>query len=561
VWLRNLVFIALCVAGLSMLGASLAPIHKPPRDRRLREGQAEAVAGQPDAEIEKLVAQIDAAFERDWHRLGLVPAVRADDLSVARRLSLALVGMVPSLEELRRFEAETPKTRLTVWREELLVDRRTHDYLAERFARAYVGVQDGPFIFYRRRRFVAWLADQLAANRPYNQIVTDLVADTGLWTDHPATNFISVTVRPDEEKGPDAGALAARTARAFLGVRLDCAECHDHPFEPWKQADFQSLAAFFSQARKGFTGIHDDGEAGFEIENRLTGQPETIAPRVPFQPELLPAEGTARQRLATWITHAKNRSFGREIVNRVWAQLLGKPLVEPIDDLGADDLEGDHDLTGSREVPAALGLLADDFTRHGYDLRRLVRIITETRVFRLDSRAGGDSAGVEATAEQEAAWAVFPISRLRPEQVIGGVMQACRLRTIDYESNLLTRIIRVTGQNDFIKRYGDAGEDEFAPEGGTIPQRLLMMNGDEVESRVKESIVSNAASQIAALAASDEKAVEVSYLTTLTRRPSDIETRHFVAQLAAAANQAERRQRLEDLYWCLLNSTEFSWNH
>lgn len=553
-WFRNLVFIGLCAAGLSALAASLAPLHKPPRDKRPGETAAAGMYGEADVQLRELTEQIDAAFEADWRRLSLTPVAPADDLTLARRLSLALVGMVPSLEEVRRFEAGPPKTRVAAWREELLADRRAHDYLAERLARAYVGVQDGPFVFYRRRRFVAWLADQLSANRPYDQIVADLIADSGLWTDHPATNFITVTVRPDEEKGPDPGALAARVARAFLGVRLDCAECHDHPFERWKQSDFQSLAAFFSQTRNGFTGIHDDGQLGYEIENPLSGKPETAAPRVPFLPELLPAEGAGRDRLAVWVTHPKNRAFGREIVNRIWAQMFGKPLVEPIDDLGID-----------REAPAALDLLADDFVQHGYDLRRLVRAITQTRVFRLDSRAqgaaNGEPAGGDATPEPEAAWAVFPISRLRPEQVIGGVMQACRLRTIDYESNLLTRIIRVTGQNDFIKRYGDAGEEEFSPEGGTIPQRLLMMNGGEIESRIKENIVTNAATQIAALAPSDEKAIEVAYLAALTRRPAEAEARHFAALLAEASDQADRRQRLEDLYWCLLNSTEFSWNH
>lgn len=557
-WLRNLVFIALCAAGLSALAASLAPLHKPPRDKRPGEVAAADMPAGADAQLRALTERIDAAFEADWRRLGLTPVAPADDLTLARRLSLALVGMVPSLEEVRRFEAGPPASRVAAWREELLADRRAHDYLAERLARAYVGVQDGPFVFYRRRRFVAWLADQLAANRPYDQMVTDLIADSGLWTDHPATNFITVTVRPDEEKGPDPGALAARVARAFLGVRLDCAECHDHPFERWKQSDFQSLAAFFSQTRNGFTGIHDDGQVGYEIENRLSGKPETVMPRVPFQPELLPTEGTGRGRLAAWVTHPENRPFGREIVNRIWAQIFGKPLVEPIDDLGLD-----------RDAPAALDLLADDFVQHSYDLRRLVLAITETRVFRLDSRArnaansdpAGDQAGGEATPEQEAAWAVFPISRLRPEQVIGGVMQACRLRTIDYESHLLVRIMRVTGQNDFIKRYGDAGEEEFSPEGGTIPQRLLMMNGGEIESRIKENIVTNAATQIAALAPNDAKAIEVAYLAALTRRPTEAESRHFAALLAEASDQPDRRQRLEDLYWCLLNSTEFSWNH
>src|SRR5207253_772266 len=121
----------------------------------------------------------------------------------------------------------------------------------------------------------------------------------------------------------------------------------------------------------------------------------------------------------------------------------------------------------------ALKLLADDFASHGFDLRRLIRVIAATEVFRLDSVA--DHAMGE---DDEKDWAVFPMTRLRPEQVIGSVMQACSLSTMDAHSPLVVRLMRFGQQNDFLKRYGDSGEDEFDGKGGTIPQRLLMMNGN-----------------------------------------------------------------------------------
>lgn len=161
-----------------------------------------------------------------------------------RRLSLALVGSTPSLEEIRQFEARPADDRLETWLESLLRDRRSADNLAERFARALVGTEDGPFLQFRHRRFTTWLSDAILANRPFDAVVRDLIADQGLWTDHPATNFISVTFNPENER-PDPERLAARVARAFLGIRLDCAQCHDHPFQPWKQADFRGLAAYF----------------------------------------------------------------------------------------------------------------------------------------------------------------------------------------------------------------------------------------------------------------------------------------------------------------------------
>jgi hypothetical protein len=548
VWLRNVVFILLCLVGLSVLAASLAPVHKKPRDNRLHPVSASHDAA-ADREVIEVAARVDQSFQAAWKEANMTPAPRADDLTIARRLALGLLGTIPSLEEMRQLEGEPEVERLDRWLTAILNDRRCHDYLAERLARAFVGVQDGPFIIYRRRRFVAWLSDQLQANRPYDEIVRELISDSGIWTDHPATNFVTVTIKPDQETGPDEGELAARVSRAFLGVRLDCAECHDHPFQSWKQADFQGLAAFFGQTKQAFTGIADT-EGEYVVDDRLTGEKLTITPCVPFQTDLLPTDGSRRHKLAAWVTHRDNRAFGRAVVNRFWAELFGRPLIEPIDDIPS-----------AGEPSPALDILAKDFVEHGYDLRRLVRAIAATEVFRLDSRGAAGSGEAEVTPEHEAAWAAFPISRLRPEQVIGGLLQSASLSTIDYQSHIIIRIGRAIGQNDFIKRYGDLGEEEFASQGDTIPQRLLMMNGKQLQDRIDQNLLANAATQIAVLAPNDEKAVETAYLAVLTRRPTAEEANHFVAVLTDKADARSRNERLEDLYWCLLNSTEFSWNH
>ena len=262
--------------------------------------------------------------------------------------------------------------------------------------------------------------------------------------------------------------MAARVSRAFLGVRIDCAECHNHPFEPWKQSDFQGLAAFFRAAKREFGGIRDVS-GKFEVEDRVTGKLLTIEPRVPFQNELLPAKGTERARLAAWVTDSHNRRFSQAITNRVWALMFGRGLVEPIDDIRA-----------GQKVPPALEILADDFATHGFSLRRLITVISSSEVFQLDSRSDSAKSDDEITPAHEEAWAVFPIRRLRPEQIVGAINQAASLTTLDQDSHLVLRAIAYKDENDFIKRYGDQGEDELADAGGTIPQRLLMMNGNLV---------------------------------------------------------------------------------
>jgi hypothetical protein len=152
------------------------------------------------------------------------------------------------------------------------------------------------------------------------------------------------------------------------------------------------------------------------------------------------------------------------------------------------------------------------------------------------------------------------MTRLRPEQVVGALLQSASLSTIDSSSHILVRLARTVGQNDFVNRYGDGGAEEFADRGGTIPQRLLMMNGGIVFDKTKDDLVGNAATRIAALSPDDATAVETAFLTVLTRRPDETEREHFEKQLAGARG-GERRERLSDLVWTLLNTTEFSWNH
>lgn len=534
-WVRNLFFIGLVLAGAVGLKALLYPPPVPGRGRHFDAARLRA------SDFPPTVTAVNAAFREEWTAKGLKPAPAAAPLAVARRLSLALTGTIPSLQEIRQFEAYQGEERLQWWLEGLLRDRRFADYFAERLLRASVGTEDGPFLEYRRRRFASWLSDQVLANRSWGETVRQMIASEGLWTDKPAANFVTVTI--DAKQKPDPVRLAGQVARAFLGVRLDCAECHDHPFEKrWKQRDFQGLAAFFGQTRLRFTGIYD-AEGDYQVD-KPGGEKVTIPPRVPFHPELLPAQGKPRDRLARWVTDPGNKYFARAAVLRVWALMFGRPFQDEVESL-----------TSEQDFPRPLEILADDFKAHDYDLHRLIRLIAATEVFQLDS--GADQ---PLTAEHDAAWAVFPLGRLRPEQVAGSILQASSLKTVDGNSHILVRLVRYAGETSFVRRHGDTGTDEFDARAGTIPQRLLLMNGDLVKEKTQVDLF-NASAQIATLAPDNRVAVETAYLAVLTRRPTATEASHFEQRLAGAADDQERSRRLEDLYWALVNSTEFSWNH
>ena len=428
-WRRNLLFIGLCAVGVGLLGSTLLSrnrIDHPAEFNPLRTKQSDFAA---------TVARVDREFREHWQAAGLEHAERADELTIARRLSLGLTGTVPSLEELRSLEAVPTDQRQEWWLSRLLNDRRYADFVGERLARAYVGTENGPFLIYRRRRFVTWLSDRLDENTPYDQIIRDLISETGIWTTNPAVNFVTVTVDQDDTKQPDPIRLAARTTRAFLGMRIDCLQCHDNNLPEFfalgedenvhdgLQDDFHQLAAFFVESRSQFNGIHDDKKRKYEFQYLYEDEPVVVTPRTPYLADLEVSGGSKRARLANWVTHKENKPFARAIVNRVWALMVGRPLLEPIDSIplygysiaDLDDVGPQvRWWSGSAPFPPGMEALAEDFVEHRYDLKRLIRLIAASEVYRLDSRAA-----FPIERDHELKWAVFPLSRLRPEQVSG----------------------------------------------------------------------------------------------------------------------------------------------
>jgi hypothetical protein len=217
-------------------------------------------------------------------------------------------------------------------------------------------------------------------------------------------------------------------------------------------------------------------------------------------------------------------------------------LIEPVDDI---PLEG--------PFPFAMEALVDDFITHEYNTHRLIRIISETEAFQRASFAE-----FEISSLHEENWTVFPMRRLRPDQVAGAIIQSTSLTPIDSSSHIVTRLLKFGQQNDFVKRFGDAGENEFDERGETVTQRLLMLNGEMINERINAEMGSTV--RMASLSPTIEKAIESVYLATLTRRPTSIEMDYFLKQVEQLGED-DRNQKLRDLYWTLINSLEFAWNH
>ena len=527
----------------------------------------EAPASQLTTEdnIEDSVARVNSWLRDHWSREGLKPADVADDLTVLRRLSLALHGTIPSLEEVAAFNADASKDRLERWLLKMLSDDRFPNYFADRLARVLTGVEEGQFVIFRRDRLRAWLSEQLAADRPWDEMTRELIAAEGLWTSHGASNFLTGAFVDGE--GLDENVLAGRTVRAFLGQRIDCAQCHDHPFDSWKQADFEGLAAFYGQARVMPGGVIDreteDGKpVVYEVIDPGEEEGRVVEPSVPFNHEWIEDTGNRRQQLATWVTHENNRRFERAIVNRVWGLMFGRAWFDPVDDLPhPEDAEEDRDL---------LDVLGTEFRNHGNSLHFLIKLIAQSDVFRLQSEASWADEDTFALMDDE--WAVFPLVRLRPEQMIGSMFQASGVKTIDMDSNMFVRFIRFTNENDFLKEYGDATDDELLQQSGTIPQALLRMNGKFTRELTAPSAF-NASNQILKYSGEDKMIIQNCFLACLTRFPTAEEEQVFTAMLSGAEDLSEeeeaklekaekpkrfsRGQTVQDIYWMLFNSPRF----
>lgn len=598
-------------------------------------------------DLDPIVEQVDRQFETLWRAQGLSPAPAVEDeLMILRRLSLALHGTIPSLEEIRAFEADRRPERLRRWTTSLLEDTRFADYFADRLSRAFVGVEDGQFILFRRDRFNEWLSQQLRQHRPYDQIVAQIITGKGVWTGDPEANFLTAAYANEQF---DRNKLAGRTVRAFLGQRIDCAQCHDHPFSHWKQSEFEGLAAHFSELQVSLVGIEDQpglrfsaaarhasklqpgpvpsdvrsvlqqhkfvipeqaeiqpagGSSGPQwafvvppVDDKDAADIRAVArvegnvirvydaarehvideqglirvapPDVPFGREWLPQQGMRRERLAAWVTHPQNRRFERAIANRVWGLMFGVPFHV---DAAVDDLP-DPDDPGSAELLRVLDLLGADFRAHGCDLRRLVQVIAASRPFRLASthplQAVLDEGApltdesrrqlAETVEALERHWAIFPLVRLRPEQFIGAMLQASHLTTIDRNSHLLVRAQRFFRERDFVREFGDPGEAELERRVGTIPQALLRMNG-EFSRELSKAGPFSAPGRIAGFSPDAAHCLETTFLVCLARRPTAVERDRFLPQLHDA-DQPGRQIVMQDLFWTLFNSAEFSWNH
>lgn len=497
--------------------------------------------------IDELARQVDDRLQSLWQDQGIRPVGPADDMEFMRRVYLDLTGRIPSVGEVRRFEEDKSADRRARLISDLLAHRDHATHLAAVWRRILLPDDVDLTPYGGAEKFEQWLTDRFAANVPYDQLVSDLLLAEGRISESgPLVFYAALKLNPEE--------LAGRTSRAFMGVRMECAQCHDHPFDAVSQRDFWSFAAFFArisrpQGKMEMTSpvlrVHDSNFGDVKIPE----SEEIVAPRLPAaNADLAEQEDGAsrREALVSWLAVPNNAHFSKAAVNRVWAHLFGRGLVEPVDDMRPDN---------PPIAPEVLNLLSRDFAASGFDLRRLLEAITSTRAYQLTSRDMQDE------PSRPMHFAQMNIKTFTAEQLydcISVATQRSASAAPAGEPASLLRFADATRQS-FIEQFR-APPGEATDYHAGIPQALTLMHGGLIH-QVTDLSTSGMLRSLSAPFFSDAQRVDALFVATLSRHPSDEERQAMLDQLQTAGDDVERQQLLGDLLWALLNSGEFMFNH
>lgn len=513
-------------------------------------GQGETSAEQNAQQA--MTARIDELLGLQRSQLNWEPAARASDAQLLRRTHLDLTGRPPSgRQTLRYMETESPD-KFTVLVDDLLASDNSAGHLANIWSGWLLPDEetDNPFLP-RNTGLNQWLKERFEQNLRYDRLVADLLVATGAPDQGPTGFFVALGGQPEK--------IAAKTARVFMGVQLDCAECHDHPFDDWSQKDFWGYAAYFAQLSRADPRL--GMQPGASVEDVDEGEvmlPDTdeVVPPKPLVDTGFSgiATGTRRQQLTLWLTARENPFLARATVNRVWAQLFGRGLIEPIDDMRSIDMAS-H--------PELLSELSDYFADSRYDLKNLIATIAKTDAYQL-------AAQHETGEPPREAYAAMVAKPLTETQMAESVVQVGR-----QVSGQQATALRGLLQRQLGRLRGDAGAAKLG-----IVNALVTLHGDVIHG-VSGEDSSRLLKALEAPFMTDEKRVRWLFLTTICRPPSAKELQQILAAIPketqpktggatasgaegapeegdAAAGASEDIAWRSDLLWALLNSSEFA---
>ena len=476
-----------------------------------------------------MIAEIDAALATKWESAGVTPSPRSEDAEFLRRVYLDLTGVIPKVSQAREFLHDQGRDK-----RRKLVDRLLASPAhATHMANTWRGIMLPGNLSNEQLNSVAgvqnWLRGQFVENMRYDRMVGDLLVATGSGNTGPGLFYTALELKPEK--------LAASTARIFLGLQIDCAQCHDHPFDDWTQQDFWGYAAFFAQLRDADDSNLIDGETG---EVTLPDTEVVVKPKFPGG-ERASRDGefgSRRDKLAVWMASRGNEYLPQAAVNRIWAHLFGRGLVNPVDDLGRHN---------PPSHPQLFEQLSTYFVASGYDVRELFRTLTGTRAYQLSSRISGE-------VPSPSLFAAMAIKPLTAEQLYDSLDRSLGERRVP-PGQLAQR------RRAFLVKMQSQTRDATEFDAG-VPQALTLMNGDEVAGATDPARSRVLAALQAPLFRTEAAVLDVLFLATLSRFPRPEETSELGTYLKEAGGDKTKQQKARaDVLWALLNSAEFVLNH
>jgi hypothetical protein len=485
---------------------------------------------------------IDRLVDTKLERLRIQPSGPTDDATFLRRVSLDLTGRLPAPAAVRAFLADPSPSRTKRGKmiDKLIASPEYVDHWAVKWgdllqsSRKFLG-EKGAY------EFQQWIRDAIASNRPYDALVRELLTARGSSYDNPAANYFRVT--------RDAKPAMEKTTQVFLGVRMVCAQCHDHPFERWTQNQYYQMSAFFSAVgiRAGFEvgeEIVFDLRADYEMKHPKDGR--AVRPQFMLASNAGPVpEGPERREaLADWLTSRDNPYFAKAIANRMWSYFVGRGIIDPVDDIRASNPASN---------PALLEALTKDFVTHGFDLRYLMRTIVNSRTYQASIVTN------EWNADDRDNFSHAMPRRLAAEELMDAVSSAAgvRPRFPDVPEDMAASqlVDPHIGKEGFLDVFGRPARESACEcerrSDFSLPQALNLVNGRTISDAVADP--KGRVATLILTGTSDEAMVDELYLAALSRLPTADERKRGFTYLSSGA----KASRAQDLLWALVNSKAF----
>lgn len=490
---------------------------------------------------------IDVAVLEKLNKLRIIPAELCTDVEFLRRVTIDVIGRLPTLEERTAFLADTNPKKRDALVDSLISRKEFSEMWTMKWAELLQirTFNDGPKqVSYKAAlNYYNWLRDRIAANTPFNQIINDILSSQGGTFSQPATNFFQIE--------QDVLKLTENIAQVFMGTRIQCAQCHNHPFDRWTMEDYYGFASFFAQVKR--KNAEDPRErivfdADGEVPHLVTKQP--VPPKFLGGPAPDLSKQTRRQAVAGWLAAPDNPWFARNFANITWAHFFGIGIVNPVDDMR---------VTNPASNPELLDALAKHFVEYNFDLKKLVRDICTSRTYQMSSKTNTTN----ATDDRNFSHSL--IRRIRAEVLLDSISQVTNTPNKFKGLPLGARAVQIADGNTsnyFLTTFGRATratvcscEVKLEP---NLSQALHLLNGDNTHNRIGQGKV---IPPLLAEKRTHQQIIEHLYLTCLCRPPTDGEVKNLNDALNTGKDEKEKREILNDIFWAILNSKEFIFNH